>query len=99
MFYAKINNLNTQEKFQKAVPLGGAEREARSGAERDWLGQGAALPGFEISFKSTAPRQHFKTSREQRYKTSQDQHFKGFFYKPKLPAIDRQGVPTRTARP
>ncbi|MDE7229758.1 MAG: hypothetical protein K2N56_04690 [Oscillospiraceae bacterium] len=65
---AKIDNLNAQEKFQKAVPLGGVEREARNIAERGWLVQGEVLHGFEISFKSTAPHQHFKTNQDQLFK-------------------------------
>ncbi|MDE7230440.1 MAG: hypothetical protein K2N56_08175 [Oscillospiraceae bacterium] len=60
---AKINNLNAQEKFQKAIP--GARRAKRGGCRG--LARRALPAGFEISFKSTATRQH--------YKTSQDQHF------------------------
>ena len=49
--FDKINILKVQEKFQKAVPLGAAERKACSGAEWDWLVRCKATHGFEISFK------------------------------------------------
>ncbi|MDE7230398.1 MAG: hypothetical protein K2N56_07945 [Oscillospiraceae bacterium] len=51
--------------FKKQFPAHTARSAAGVG---DWLGQHEVLPGFEISFKSTAPRQRYKTSQDQRDK-------------------------------